>query len=347
MTVKSLNQSNPIKIDKNAGEPLYVQIANGLVSAIKNRELGRGDPLPSLHQLKRDLDVSVNTVVKAYEMLKEKGIIASFYGKGFKVASESIQHRVNVFLLFDELNFFKEDLYRSFLGSLKGKAKVDIFFHYFNPTFFRSLILDNLHSYNKFIIMPPPSKKTHSVLKKIEPRNLLILDQLHQLKGSFSYVCQDFAGDTYLNLKSGESLIKKYNRFNFVVPDPVTQAKYKPYVKEILKGFNQFCDQAPIPTRQIGLNDKHALKKNELYLVISEVDLLQIIKQSRKQGLKLGKDMGLISFNESPYKELVDVGITTLSTDFRKMGLTASEFILENKVFQKTNPSKMIVRNSL
>ncbi|MEI6679185.1 MAG: hypothetical protein WCL21_11300 [Mariniphaga sp.] len=37
-----------------------------------------------------------------------------------------------IFLLFDELNVFKEDLYTSFLEQLDNKTNVDIYFHHFN-----------------------------------------------------------------------------------------------------------------------------------------------------------------------------------------------------------------------
>jgi DNA-binding LacI/PurR family transcriptional regulator len=74
---------------------------------------------------------------------------------------------------------------------------------------------------------------------------------------------------------------------------------------------------------------------------------LAVIEKAKFQHLQLGYDYGIISYNETPLKKLVENGITTISTDFQAMGKTLAESILKNKKIQIENPSQLILRNSL
>lgn len=46
-----------------------------------------------------------------------------------------------------------------------------------------------------------------------------------------------------------------------------------------------------------------------------------------KKDLRIGEDVGVISYNETPLKKFILNGITTISTDFEKMGKMAAELI--------------------
>lgn len=43
--------------------------------------------------------------------------------------------------------------------------------------------------------------------------------------------------------------------------------------------------------------------------------------------MKLGSDIGIIAYNDAPFKEILAGGITVLSTDFAKMGETTARMI--------------------
>jgi DNA-binding LacI/PurR family transcriptional regulator len=59
----------------------------------------------------------------------------------------------------------------------------------------------------------------------------------------------------------------------------------------------------------------------------------------------LGKDIGIISYNDTPLKELL--GITVISTDFNIMGETAASMILNNEKGEIKVPFNFIDRNSI
>jgi len=47
--------------------------------------------------------------------------------------------------------------------------------------------------------------------------------------------------------------------------------------------------------------------------------------------LVVGRDVGVISYNETPMKKIILDGITTISTDFEMMGRRVAEVILGKK----------------
>ena len=68
------------------------------------------------------------------------------------------------------------------------------------------------------------------------------------------------------------------------------------------------------------------------------------VKQVRDKDYQLGKDIGIISYNDTPLKELL--GITVISTDFKKMGTLAAKMIVDKKISSVKNDFNFIDRNS-
>lgn len=55
--------------------PIYQQIRDRIVEAIADGGLTEGSPLPSTRQLGTDLGVNFHTVNKAYDLLRQEGLI--------------------------------------------------------------------------------------------------------------------------------------------------------------------------------------------------------------------------------------------------------------------------------
>ncbi|MDX1283488.1 MAG: winged helix-turn-helix domain-containing protein [Draconibacterium sp.] len=107
-----------IVIDSKSSKPKYRQIIDSVFNAIERKALKKGDKVPSINQICADFNLSRDTVMMAFNELKAKGILHSQPGKGYYIATTEIQHEERIFVLFDELNAFKEDLYNSFISSL-------------------------------------------------------------------------------------------------------------------------------------------------------------------------------------------------------------------------------------
>ncbi len=55
-----------------------------------------------------------------------------------------------------------------------------------------------------------------------------------------------------------------------------------------------------------------------------------LIERISKTGLQVGKNVGLISYNETSFKKIMLNCITTISTDFKAMGEKTAQLILNN-----------------
>ena len=78
-----------------------------------------------------------------------------------------------------------------------------------------------------------------------------------------------------------------------------------------------------------------------------EDDLVILIEKILSQGLKVGHDVGVISYNETPLKKIILDGITTISTDFQMMGEKTAELILKNSLEHVEARFYLTLRNSL
>ncbi|OBQ55279.1 GntR family transcriptional regulator [Tamlana sp. s12] len=329
-----------IEIKTNTGTPKYKQIILAVEQAISNGDLTLGMQLPSINSIKEAHKLSRDTVLMAYNDLKNRGIIQSVVGKGYFVASEHVHIQQKVFLLFDELNSFKEDLYNTFLTELGKNIQVDIFFHHFNENTFSKLINDHIDDYHYYIIMPGLLKNTSKVINVLPKDKVFILDQLHSDLKDYAAIYQDFEKDIFSSLSKVKDLIKKYKQFVLVF-DPKKQPS------GMKKGFVKFCKQNEIPYQITAVFEPETLKKGDLFITPDDRSLLNIIKVLKNENLAISKDIGVISYNETLLKEVVEGGITTISTDFKYMGKRLAEMILNNEHTQVKNPHNIFIRHSL
>jgi DNA-binding LacI/PurR family transcriptional regulator len=85
----------------------------------------------------------------------------------------------------------------------------------------------------------------------------------------------------------------------------------------------------------------------EVYINVMEDELVVVLEKLVKSGLTIGKEVGVISYNETPVKKFILNGITTISTDFHQMGITAAQLILANSKDHTEIPFKLTLRASL
>lgn len=71
------------QINRYSALPLYKQLMANILEAVTVGAINAGDLLPSLHDHSSALDISKNTVERAYRELKQAGILGSFKGKGY------------------------------------------------------------------------------------------------------------------------------------------------------------------------------------------------------------------------------------------------------------------------
>ncbi|MFX6048627.1 hypothetical protein ABTE94_20035, partial [Acinetobacter baumannii] len=75
--------------------------------------------------------------------------------------------------------------------------------------------------------------------------------------------------------------------------------------------------------------------------------LVILIEKILATKLKVGKHVGVISYNETPLKKIILNGITTISTDFQMMGEKTAELIMQQSTEHVRIPFYLTMRSSL
>ena len=327
-------------IDEVLAVPKYRQIINSIYTGLESGILKQGDKIPSINSICKEFGLSRDTVLMAFNELKSKGVISSIPGKGYYIESTDTLVEQKLFVLFDELNGFKEDLYSSFINSLNPNIIVDIYFHHFNYKVFKDLIYENAGKFTSYIIMPATFDRSSDVISILPQERVYILDRMKPDLENYPVIYQDFEADVYENMLAGQDLLSKYEKIIMVFPggkEPI----------ERTYGFTRFCEEFGKKFEIIKSLENRKIKKGEAYLVASDRNLVHLIKKTNKLGFELGVDIGIISFNDTVLKEVVSNGITTISTDFFDMGKKLAKMVVNKEKLQLRNSSHLIRRNSL
>lgn len=333
-------RKNLIQLDEHSPVPKYRQIINSIINAIGQGGLKKGDKVPSINEVCAEFNLSRDTVMMAFNELKTKGIILSQPGKGYYIGSTEISHEERIFVFFDELNSFKEDLYNSFVKALDSRAFVDIFFHHFNYRVFKDLILGSIGNYTSYVIMPATFDNTVHLISQLPKDRVYILDRLKTDLAGYPVVYQDFENDLYDSLADGLELIRKYKRIILVNPGGKEPAERE-------AGFSSFCTENGFPYKIVKNLQDTEISEWELYIAISDRDLVELVKRAQQKGFELGGNFGILSLNDTILKEVVGGGITTISTDFKKMGARLAQMILAREKVKVRNPASLIIRKSV
>ncbi len=327
-----------LKIAEGRGQTKVQQVVHSITEAVGNGMLREGDPLPSVNQLSRRSGISRDTVFKAYRILKQRAVIESAPTKGYYVANESYK----VFMLLDDFSAFKEQLYQSFRGNLPASYSVDLLFHHYNPEVFNQLIQNSLGRYSRYLVMNIDHKSMAPILKKIDVNKLLLLDMGNPPATHYNFLLQDFGRAVDQCLQQGLSALKKYRELVLVYSKPET-----PHPEETVTAVVRFCRKHGIPLRKVSRAGSIPVQKGQAWFVIRDADLVEVIKSCRTKGLALGNDVGVLSYNDTPMKQIVGGGISVITTNFEKMGQLAAGFVRNRQKIARVLPTSLLLRGSL
>jgi GntR family transcriptional regulator len=77
-----LAHSLPVMVDPLAGRPVYQQLADLLRDGIASGKYPPRTPLPSAKTLSQEHGIAVGTVMRAFDLLREEGLIRTVPGRG-------------------------------------------------------------------------------------------------------------------------------------------------------------------------------------------------------------------------------------------------------------------------
>jgi DNA-binding transcriptional regulator YhcF (GntR family) len=342
-----------ININKHSSIPKFIQIADGISKDILNGQIKKGQRMPSINELSDWSSLSRDTIEKAYKVLRDRDLIFSVKGIGnFTIGNDS-ESKISIFFLINKPSSYKMEVYNAFVNTIGSKANVNMYLYYCDEHLFIDAIKKNTNSYNYFVIMPHFKSKannhvsyTPKVIKAIEtiPKEKLILidNSYTEISGTFAAIYQDYKEDIIHALEEGLEKLENYKKIFLVYP---TKLAF-PYPTGILVGFIKFCELYGFEFEILDeIYDGLEFESKEAYITIEEEDLVRLVQQIREKNLVMGKDVGIISYNETPLKALL--GITVISTDFKGMGESAAKLVLSNRKEISKNPFNYIERNSL
>ena len=319
----------------------HEQLVQGIINAIDEKVVTKGDLLPSVNTFISELGFARETIAKAYKELVHRGIIESKNRLGYFVATNDVKQELKVALLIFAFDIFQETFYENFRKGLGKNIQLDIFFHHNNFDTFESIVQNIKGKYGMFVIAPIPSKKTPAVLKQLPTNRVLLVDRFIETDEDYNYVAQEFGDSSYNAFVQLKDKIKKYDGIIFFFKPSSAEPD------EILNSFKRFMKDYDIKGVIKEEYVSGSLEKGKVYFTIHNLELWEMLKDSKIKGLKIGSDIGFISHNDDIVKEIIFDGVTTFSTDFSEMGKKAANFVLNRKKIQEIVPTVLVDRNSL
>ncbi|WP_018631107.1 winged helix-turn-helix domain-containing protein [Niabella aurantiaca] len=329
-----------IYIDHTLSIPIYKQIVASVQQGISNGSLTQGDLIPSVNAVAAKFSVARGSIFKAYNELRGMGIIDSVPGKGYFIANARPVGKKNIFLLMSTYNPYREVFYNAFIDKLKNQATVDIYFHHHNIRVFETLIQNHASNYNTFVIMPEIHKQTAQILNQLDQRNIYILDTgLKQFGTLYPCVCQNYEGDILEFLHSVKKRLNHYKRMVLLF-----SSNMRNY--DVITGFERFFAASKQEWLVVQKTEEFIPQRGDLCMVMDDNDLVRLFHFAKKKRWQLGHHLGIISYYDTPLKSIIAEGITTITPDFRQMGISMAEMVLQRSKEHIENPFLLIERAS-
>lgn len=334
-----------IKVDEFAATPKYLQLTNSILKAIETGKIGKNDLMPSINELSFELEISRDTAEKGYKYLKKMGVLGSVPGKGYFIQNTDFRQTLKIFLLFNKLSAHKKILYDAFIASIGEYTLVDFYIYNNDFNLFKKLLSERKEDYSHYVIIPhflEGADSAQDILNSVPKEKLLVLDKkIPGITGEFAAVYQNFEQDIYSALERAREQLSKYHTIKIIFPS------YTYHPVEILKGCSRFCQEYAFAYKVVHSIADEPISEGEVYINLMEEDLVVLIERIVSLQLELGRQVGVISYNETPLKKIILNGITTISTDFREMGVMAARQILDASHKQEEVPFYLTLRNSL
>lgn len=319
----------------------HEQLVLGIIEAIDSGHLNVGDQMPSINVMVEKVGFARKTIVKAYEELKDRGLVESKKTKGYFVVSNKTKVFLKIALLMYSFQRFQQEFYNALRQEIGDRVQIDVFFHHNNQEVFETIFANIQGKYGMYVVVPIETKPIKRLLATLSPERLLIVDRFLDLGSDYSYVTQEFEHSTYNTLVQLLPKIKRYKKVILFFREDLD------YPEGVLESFERFLTDYDVKGEVLRSYSDEVLKKNYLYLTISDADLWSLLKDCRDNNFRIGNDVGVVSFNDHVVKEIVSGGITTISTDFKKMASLTAKNLKTRSYTQAIVPTKLIDRNSL
>lgn len=323
-----------------------MQLANSIQDAVSSGKIKNNWILPSLHELTYHFEISKETADRGYKYLRDLGVLSSVPGKGhFVTATDTVVQPHKIFLLLDKLSAGKRAFYDVFTQSLGQSAMIDLYVYNDDFEQFKKLLDRRREGYTHYVIhanFNDGDIRVQELINALPKDKLILLDRVPDgVKGNYGAVVENLKRSIYNVLESQLGDLKKYHTIKILSAPSAFPSP------DITWGFNLFCQQHGFDRSVEGDVHDLEIKQGEAFICLNDDDLVTLVEKIQVQGLQVGKDVGILSYNDTPLKKYILNGITTISTNFEQMGVHAAAMILNDQLEQVELSCCLQLRNSL
>lgn len=331
-------------IDERSETPKFLQIANRILSQIEDGIYQPGDRLPSINETSEEFLMARATVEKAYKKLFQSGHIKSTYRKGFFITEQKKVKRV--LLVLGKITENSLAIYNSLAKQLDKTYKIDLCLHQYKKEYLIERLEKQAGDYHYFVIISSHLNELNELkegFSKIPNERLIFLDA-EQSDAKPTSSCSTINYSSYTNfknvlLKNAEDF-QRYQKLYFVTTDN----EYIP--AEWYTEFLLFAQLHNLDGRIIDSPEEVEMSDGAAYLVFDNTHLVSLVKDLKRKDLTIGENVGIVSFGDSIYKELIAGGISVIKTDTEAVSSSLRSIITSNQKQRVNIPMLLIKRNS-
>ena len=312
-----------------------------VTESVRNGDIKIGKVIPSINSMALKFGVARKTVVRAYDKLKKQGLIESRPKTGYFVINKKPSTKLRVLLIVHSFDGYWETLYNEFREKVNDFCEIEIFFHHYNIKILELIVTRNSNDYDLFVISSFDNPRVKSIIGRIPAYKVLIISRNDHLNNIYNAVVQNFFEGTFNALCTANSDIAKYKKIN------LSFSERSGHSATLKMGFLKYCNKFNVKHSIYNSLKKVEIEKDEAYLIIDDNDLIRLLNVCKLQNWILGKDVGVISYNETPLKQVIRDGISVISCNFLAIADEMAGFIKKRESVQKVIPIEFIKRNSL
>lgn len=314
--------TNLQQLDFDSRLPKYRQVILAVSRDIRKSVLLPGDRIPSINEASSECNLSRDTVEKAYKELTRRGMIRSIPGKGFFVAEDVLSVPIRVLTIFDRLDETRWDLYRSLTKELEGEAELTLLSYEHNYRLLNLSLEEHRDDYDFFVVIPhffAYQDDLKRAMESVATERLIVLT--HSVAGLDPQTTQlifDRKNAWDDALSQVENLVKAFRRVVLYFPDDFR------FPQEILESIEAFCIAEGLPFKAFTHWEDRKVQLGDLAFVLEDETLAHLVAYADREGLSLGKDLGVVSFESRALKSTLAGGITTLGYDYEELAKMAA-----------------------
>lgn len=277
-----------------------------------------------------------------------------------------IEGSVGLVLLYNQMDEIEDPYYLSIRSHFKAECQflgINIQEYYYTQ---ESNNLD-LEKHSVIVVLGSGSFWTPTTREKITKFNkpLIMVDFWNNEDGKADFVIIDW--EKLMNKVINFILENNFTKIGFIGSryiDPKTEI-YKKDAREkyfigILKQKNLFNENFVFICEESSINEgyKQAKKaietKNipEAFFVENDTMAIGVIKALKENGLKIPKDISIISCNDIPEAQYLSPSLTTMKIQTKLMGIMAARLAIERTILKRDRgiiihiPANLVIRES-